>query len=294
MINPPFEPLGESAPQARRLAPSLCRKDPATGTDCSWYHGLWQDLRLIGLAASPEHQPTFFLDTFQEIATKLPRPRVLISGAADYSILAYVLWACRENGLEPEVTVLDRCQTPLHFNTWYGERCGVNIHAVHADILDHVSDCAFDIICSHSFVGQFRAEHRPALVKKWWDFLTPGGAVMAINRVRPPGGATVVSFTREEAEKFRTVVAERSEGLDVASPEEYEEILRRTEVYAHTAHTYTVSEDDFLALFDDAGFQRENLVRIVSSDPKNRNIEGKAIPKNATHACLIARRPIAI
>ena len=50
--------------------------------------------------------------------------RVLISGAADYSILAYVLWACRENGLDAEVTVLDRCDTPLLLNTWYAEQGG--------------------------------------------------------------------------------------------------------------------------------------------------------------------------
>jgi len=53
------EPLMFSAPVARQTASRLCRKDPISGEDCSWYHGLWQDLRLMGLAAAPAQQADF-------------------------------------------------------------------------------------------------------------------------------------------------------------------------------------------------------------------------------------------
>jgi hypothetical protein len=73
----PVEPLDQSAPLAQRLAAGLCRKDPETGADCSWYHGLWQDLRLMSRAASPEHQPQYFLEAFRELGAHFPQPPVL-------------------------------------------------------------------------------------------------------------------------------------------------------------------------------------------------------------------------
>ena len=36
-----------SAPLALREARRLCLRDPENGEDCSWYHGIWQYLRLL-------------------------------------------------------------------------------------------------------------------------------------------------------------------------------------------------------------------------------------------------------
>ena len=50
----PLDMLLESAPLARQMAPRLCRRDSATGESCAWIHGLWQYLRLLGLASTPD------------------------------------------------------------------------------------------------------------------------------------------------------------------------------------------------------------------------------------------------
>lgn len=290
-MNRPEEPLNLSAPLARRMAEGLCQKDPDSGEDCSWYHGLWQDLRLIGLAASPEHQAEFYLSAFGKLGQRHSRPRVLISGAADYSILAHVLWACRDNGFEPDITVLDRCPTPLHFNAWYAERCDCEVQTMRGNILDFSPAESFDAICSHSFIGQFAPGLRPVLVQKWHALLRPGGTVIAVNRVRPAGAPREISFSSGAGQTLCQVVAERIADLDPASPEEHEQILHRTAAYTKNSRTYALSEAEFTALFDEAGFQKEDFALIFSSNPRNQNIEGKAIPKDATHACLVARRP---
>lgn len=46
------EPLLTSAPLARLAAPALCHR--GADDDCSWYHGYWQYLRLLGIVAAPE------------------------------------------------------------------------------------------------------------------------------------------------------------------------------------------------------------------------------------------------
>ncbi len=286
----PEEPIALSAPLARQMAAQLCRKDPASGEDCSWYHGLWQDLRAIGLAASPEHQAEFFLSAFRQISKRPGRQRVLISGAADYSILAYVLWACGENGVDAEVAVIDRCATPLFLNTWYAERVGSTITAVRADIFEYQPERPFDVICSHSFLGQFSAERRPALVEKWSRLLAPTGVVVAVNRVRPAGGAREVTFSPEEARAFCATVAARISQWPAVMPQERDQLLDRTRSYVERSRTHAISTEELIGLFEHSGFQIDNVSSIHSTDPQNRNISGKAIPKDAKHACLLAWR----
>ncbi len=96
-MSDPFasEPLLESAPIARDLAAAHCRLVPATGTDCAWYHGFWQDLRLLGLTKTSGGQAAFLVETLRGLARTSDHPRVLVSGSADYSMPAHALWAYR-------------------------------------------------------------------------------------------------------------------------------------------------------------------------------------------------------
>lgn len=284
------EPLAVSAPLARRWAGELCRKDPATGGDCSWYHGLWQDLRSVGLAASPEHQAGFFLEAFQEVARRPGRKRVLISGAADYSILAYVLGACDENGVEADVTVLDRCETPLALNRWYAERLGKTISTVGGDIFHYEGALPFDVICSHSFLGQIFREKRPALIDRWARLLAPDGVIVTVNRVRPAGGPAELRFSPEEGRKFCETVSDRIGQMPGLTESDRKEILRRTRSYVEQSCTHAITSEEMVGLFERDGFQTGRVSSIVSTDEKNSDIGGKAVPKDAKHACLLVRK----
>src|SRR6185295_15768452 len=95
------EPVPESAPLAWRLAPQLCRKDPATGATCAWLHAFWQCLRLVEVAAAPDRHAAFYQEAFEAVAAGNGATRMLVSGAADYSMLAHALAAFRSCGIEP-------------------------------------------------------------------------------------------------------------------------------------------------------------------------------------------------
>src|SRR5262245_17285805 len=103
----PGEPLASSAPLAARLAPDLCRRDPATGESCAWYHGFWQYLRLAGMGTSPAGHAAFLREGFAGLAGA--PARVLVAGGADYSMLAHAAAACRAHGAAAEFVMLDWC-----------------------------------------------------------------------------------------------------------------------------------------------------------------------------------------
>jgi len=85
------EPVLESAPLARRLAAEMCGRDPDTGESCAWNHGFWQYLRALELVTTPAHHADCFKRGFDQVDARAPR--VLISAAADYSMLVQVLRA---------------------------------------------------------------------------------------------------------------------------------------------------------------------------------------------------------
>src|ERR1700754_3275813 len=94
---PVEEPLALSAPLAWRLAGELCWRGPE-GARCDWFHGIWQVLRLLGLNTTPEHHAAFFCDALDRLPAG-SSPRVLISGSADYSMLAQLLPGFHERGM---------------------------------------------------------------------------------------------------------------------------------------------------------------------------------------------------
>jgi hypothetical protein len=286
----PDEPIALSAPLARSLAPRLCRKDPASGEDCSWYHGLWQDLRIVGLAAPPIHQKEFFLSAFGKLAKRRRSLRVLISGAADYSILAHVLWGCEENRIAVDVVVIDVCDTPLFLNQWYADRAGRKITTVRGDIFEFQSGAPFDVICSHSFLIWFPAQRRAELLGKWLQLLAPEGAAVAVNRVYPPGTPPMVAFSPEEARVFYSGVGRRLQETQVFTEADRVSILERVQIYLQRRRYHVIGAEDLAALFQQTGYRLELASTIASSDPRSFGIDGKAIPRVALHSCIVATK----
>src|SRR5262249_11259435 len=115
------EPIIESAPIAHDVAQRLCIRDPVISETCAWYHGFWQYLRVMGLNKTSVGHGTFFIDTLRSLRPRDATPRVLVSGSADYSMPAHVLFAFADAGTV-DLTVVDRCETPLYLSRWYAER----------------------------------------------------------------------------------------------------------------------------------------------------------------------------
>src|SRR5262249_10098924 len=83
------EPLLESAPIAYRTALQVCPSN-CSGADCTAYHAVWQYLRLAGTMRSMRVDGALFVAAAERLARGGGLQRVLISGSADYSMLAHL------------------------------------------------------------------------------------------------------------------------------------------------------------------------------------------------------------
>jgi SAM-dependent methyltransferase len=285
------EPLELSAPLARQLASRLCRKNPATGDSCEWEHGFWQYLRILGLAAAPKRHADFYREAFEQLVDSGSRPRILISGAADYGMLALVLAAFRERGIEPEVTVVDMCETPLALNRWFAEREAVEIHTHCSDLLSYNSDVPFDLICTHSFFAQFSPAERPALLANWYTLLRPGGAVVTATGIRAAAASEPTGFTPTQAEAFCAVAFRRATEMRGILDIEPEEALRGAKRIVSKKHDYsTISLEEIRSLFERAGLIMKRLSLTLLSTGVDSEVSGPGTTGVANYAHIIALR----
>jgi SAM-dependent methyltransferase len=189
------EPLLESAKMIHTMAPMSCTSSHVDRISCSWYHGVWQYLRLLDMVSSPTWHSEFYqhwlTDSLCDRATK----RVLITGTADYSVLAYVIAAATSIGRlnNIETHVLDLCPTPLAECRWYAERARTSVRLHEADILDEADglvarvagDERFDLIVTDAFLTRFSRDEVGRVLDNWHALLRPGGRVITTVRLHP-------------------------------------------------------------------------------------------------------------
>jgi hypothetical protein len=287
-----LEPILESAPLAREAAQRLCRPDPETGESCFPVHGIWLYLRALGLIAGPEHHAGFLRDAFGIVAGTSNRPRVLVSGAADYSMAAHVEWACREHGASPATTVVDLCETPLYLNRWYAQRTGFGVETRRSDILRYDEFQAFHAVCTHSFLGRFCEGERSTLLARWKRLLKPGGVAITVNRVRAGSSAGRIGFSEEQTRAFCAAVTARAGRIRPQLDIDPQDLGRWAEAYAAQRWLYPVrSLEEMRRLFEDGGFEVERLSEARLEKSPEGNLSGPATLEGASYACVIARRP---
>jgi SAM-dependent methyltransferase len=251
------EPLAESALLALEWSKRHCVQALGQSQGCAWYHGSWQVLRLLGVFHSIRSDDDFFLPTLNHLLADGVR-NILISGAADYALLARVVAAAAAQLGSIRVTVIDRCATPLRLNSWYGERAGVEVQVVQGDILELVASEQFDLVCTHSFICFFDPHDRQRLLKSWWDCLRPGGRVLTAQRARTLDHNPVIRYPEAEVqalvERARHLAEAQFPALGIAP-----ELASRLALGYGLHHwTYLVrTADDVRTLFLDRGFELE-------------------------------------
>lgn len=172
--------LLESALRAFDEAPSTCTVQD--GKSCAWYHGSWQFFRVLDLVSTPAKHEEHFAGALAEIDPLSDMHHVLVSGAADYAMVE-MLHRCRDER-KIEVTIVDRCRTPLNICEAFAERHGQDWHTRCQDILDPLPDKTFSVVLTHSFLGYFNKDHRSRVVRQWYRSLRPGGRLVTVQRIR--------------------------------------------------------------------------------------------------------------
>lgn len=245
----------------------------------------------MGLAATPEQHADFYRRGFQSLTGGSVAPRVLVSGAADYSMLAHVLAIYRERGLEPAVTVVDTCDTPLFLNRWYAEREAASVECSRCDILEYAAGAPFDAICTHSFLVQFSPEQRIRLLTKWRQLLRPGGAVITVTRVRATAGTERVGFSPEQARSFRATVLGKAESMRALLQVDPAEMAREAEIYMNGQRPWPVrSREEIQQLFEGCGFSVDELSDAPHPAATGQQPDGPAVPGSGERVQIIATR----
>jgi hypothetical protein len=243
------------------------------------------------LVVTPAHHAAFYQRALQSIPSGNGAPRVLISGAADYSMLAHVLAIYRERGVEPAVTVVDRCDTALYLNRWYAEHASAAVECSRSDILEYTASAPFDAVCTHSFLGQFVPDERIRLLTKWRQLLRPGGAVITANKVRATAGAEPAGFSPGQAQSFRAAVLHKAAALRAIWQADPAEIVLEAEVYMNELRPWPVrSREEIRQLFEACGLKVVELSDATHAPAAGRQTGASASPGSGDGVQIIATR----
>lgn len=285
------EPLATTAPLAKTVASVFCRPDHGTREDCSWYHGFWQYLRIFKLVSTPHRHAGFFFDSFGSLAREGSYRRVLVSGAADYAMLAHVLQAYRKEDAAADITVLDLCETPLFLCKWYAKQASTAIDTHASDILDREPGEPFDLICTHSFLSRFVRERRKDLISKWRELLRPGGKVVTSTRINLSGSPEPAGFTPGQVRAFGERVLHEARLWSDTLGIDPDEMADHARLYAErSVHHTAATQEEIVQLFEAGGFTLDRLNLTALRGSVGAGQSGPSTNQSATYAEIVASR----
>ena len=288
---PPLdEVLVESAHVARRLAVEHCPH--AFGGDCTWYHGVWQYLRALGLLKNAGGHAAFLHDALRLLAGQEGARRVLVSGSANDAMALLVIAAFRDAEAPLDLTIVDRCETPLALSRWSATRIGAVSTTNCIDILDFTTEASFDVITTNSFLSYIEPAARPRLFGRWASLLRHGGKLLFTNRLRPAASDEQLGFTPGQARTFCAAAraqAERHQGALGLDPALLESWVRE---YAARIRPFPLrSTDEILALLDEAGFAPDRVdTALFPGISGSGTIAGPTVADRADFVRVLATR----
>ncbi|MCU7722731.1 class I SAM-dependent methyltransferase [Actinoplanes sp. KI2] len=227
------------------LSPASCSHGPVDAVSCAWYHGVWPFLREVDMVSSP----TWHHDFYRTWLPRDPGGRVLVSGTADFSMVAYAIEA------GGEVIVLDQCRTPLDASEWYARRAGVPLTARQGDLLrDDLPVTDATVIVSDALLTRFAPADAAIVAKKWFAALAPGGRVVTTVRIHSGSEFDATGEARGRA-RFAERFRQRLDGSAAHGKLGTADLVAAAGVYADKMTSANLgSEESIRRLFEAAGF----------------------------------------
>ena len=265
------------------------------GHDCSWFHGAWQYLMLLGMSASPERNRAFYTQELRRAASHPDRRRLLIAGCSDQTMLAVVLSAITGLANTPDITVIDRCGTPLASCTWFAEQIGIPITTRKCDLVTYQPDNPFDIICTDGLLSNLEPEGRAAAVSAWHRLLNPGlGVLITTNNIRPVGKTIAAAPSPDTIATLCDKAIKRKDELPVRIDLTDDALYKLAyNFFSHPKSRPIGTTGEFEAYFEAARFHIEDLAYTEIGGEAlaaRHSATGGSIPKTL-NARIVAVRP---
>lgn len=243
------EDLATLAEYSFRVAQSSC-------IACNEFHALFTYTRLAGVNNGAAPDKDFLSSLLRDVSR--PRARILIAGAADAGLLA--LTARATIGLEPRITVADRCATPLAVCLRYAEMHRLDIATVQAELTRESIPGPFDVALAHNILFFIPPDFHPAFFRNLGASIGKGGVLVLVNRERRPKWSADGSLRFGNfAATIETALLDR----DILLPEPREDFRQRLERAAHAERAraaFPVEGGPMEANLLSAGFRIEQHV----------------------------------
>lgn len=165
------EDLPRLARDAYGLADRYC-------VDCRDFHALWPYVRLARASAAAEGGRSVVEPLLRGLIDG-GLERILIAGAADTGLLALV---ARAGGGRTEITVVDRCQTPLELCRHFAAQHRLPVMTLRADLRSLELDAAFDLVFVHSLLQFIEPPRRVGLLSRLCQAVAPSGRMVMVSR----------------------------------------------------------------------------------------------------------------
>lgn len=274
------EPMLKSAPLMSMLSEVMCRGSQVCAEDCSWYHKIWQYLRIFDLASTPTWHCKFYIKwlRFLFMGKKI---KILISGTADYSMLAHVLYAFSNTETEYEITVLDLCQTPLVMCEWYAIQEGKKIRTIQQDILKLDKDEYYDLIITDAFLTRFSDDGKLQILSKWHSLLKEDGII--ITTIRMETVDVLAKASENEILEFTKKVLKSAQSWQPFLSESVEDIKFKAQEYAKNMTSFPVKDKKLIPdLITKSGFSiiTDDVVKVKGEMHETEYIQLIAKKKN--------------
>jgi SAM-dependent methyltransferase len=218
---------------------------------CRIYHSLWPYLRLGGTPGGADDRKTLIESTLAE-AIATGRRRIMIAGAADTGLLSLVVRAAA--GAAVDITVLDRCATPLELCRRFAERWSLPIETLHLDLMDLAIEAAFDIVFAHTVLTFILPEQRLNVLTRLRRSLRPGGRLIIRFRTK---GQVETSDLSKYRDRVPSHLIDELHAMGIPLPESHDRFRQRIETYANERHDREISEQSYAeieAMLEKAGF----------------------------------------
>lgn len=250
--------IKESADLIYEMSHNLCGHG-VMDDNCVWYHSIWQYLRLLDLVSSPTWHDTFYIENIKN--NLKDNSNILVSGTADYSMLAYIIGIVKKEDVKANIYVLDTCKTPLYACEWLSKKTGYPITVINEDILKYKNDNSFDIICTDAFLTRFDKKNAKSVVDSWNKLLKKDGVVVTTVRIHNGNDKEFDKETciKEFIERAKNEYKKYQKYISVP----IDEFLKLVENYARKMKSNNLGNvTDIISLFDNYKvYFNENAVK---------------------------------
>ncbi len=251
--------LRQSADFAYILSKYTCKRGYVDKKDCSWYHGVWQYLRLCDKASAPTWHFEFYVSALSNILKE--GQSVLISSAADYTTLAVLIEVVKRLEVNISIEVADICKTPLILNDWYAEQMGFEVKSINVDIRNLDVKDMYDIIITDAFLTRFNSDEKKVVTKRWFDSLKSGGYIITTTRLEQNLSNEWILPPKKEISNFVSCVEDCLKKIFCSNTNKsccrkVSKIINLAEIYSQRMRSYPFkSNDEVITFFQKYGFE---------------------------------------